>query len=425
MHTKTLGRIVLSFQVSLFVLALGASAVAGPPRVFILDGNQLNAVRERIQKGNPELAPALAELEQDAKRELTAGPFSVMNKKAVPPSGDKHDYMSLAPYFWPNPNTSNGLPYINRDGQRNPEIYEIPNRIDLGEMADDAETLSLAWYFTTNETYAAKAAGLLRAWFLNPATLMNPNLEYGQAIRGVNTGRGIGIIETRSLMRVVDCAGLLAGSQAWSPADQEGLEKWFDRYLQWMLDSKHGHDEAATKNNHGTYYDAQVADYAFFVGKNELAAGILQTVGTNRIAVQVEPDGREPLELKRTRAWSYSIANLAGLMSLARLGEHANVDLWHYETPDGRSIRKALDYLAPFGVGGTKWSYQQIDGWSADLFYPVLRLAAQKYPEGPYPELLSTIPAAPSASRGHLLLSSLEPVNHLHLRSTLQSKESE
>ncbi|MDB6017627.1 MAG: hypothetical protein JWR19_2116 [Pedosphaera sp.] len=380
-----------------------ATAASGAPRVFLLDGKYLQATRQRIQDGDKSLAPAVARLEQDAKEALITGPFSVTSKKLTPPSGDKHDYMSLAPYFWPNPDTTNGLPYIRRDGERNPEIGRISDHRTQDEMSGTVQTLALAYYFTGDDTYAAKATQLLRAWFLDPATRMNPNLQYAQAISGVNTGRGIGLIETRSLTQVVDAIGLLAGSKSWTAADQRGLEDWFSKFLQWMQESTNGQAEAAAKNNHGTYYDVQAASFALFLGKQELAKKIVQTVWTKRIAVQIEPDGRQPLELVRTKAWGYSNGNLSGLMMLAVLGDDVGVDLWNYQTKDGRSIRKALDYLVPFGLGEKKWPYQQIGGWSPQAVFSSMRRAALKYSDAPYRAVLAKLPEVESANRNNLL----------------------
>ena len=194
------------------------SAATPAPRVFLLDGEHLRLVRDKILKGDTNTAPALARLKEDARKALSAGPFSVVEKKTTPPSGDRHDYMSLAPYFWPNPGTSNGLPYIRRDGEHNPDINKISDHRSIGAMSDAVETLALAYYFTGDETFAAKARALLAAWFFDPATRMNPNMQYAQAILGVNTGRGIGLIEGRFLAPEADAAGLLAGSKAWQSA---------------------------------------------------------------------------------------------------------------------------------------------------------------------------------------------------------------
>lgn len=385
----------------------GGSEVSAAPRVFLLDGKNLQAIKERIDSGDKSLAPALSRLQRDAKKALNVGPFSVVDR-FIAPNGDKHDYVSQAPYFWPNPKTSNGLPYVRRDGERNPEIDKLPDHDNLHEMADAVETLSLAYYFNGDEKHAAKAAALLRTWFLAEATRMNPNLQYAQAIPGVTTGRGIGLIETRCLVEVVDSIGLLAGSKAWTAADQNGMTEWLDSFLQWMLTSDNGRDEAAQQNNHGTYYDLQVASLALFVGKIDVAADVLKNVAGKRIAAQIEPDGRQPLELVRTKAWSYSIGNLNGLLSLARLGEHTGIDLWNYETADGRSIRKALDFLAPFALGEQKWAYQQLGGFSRSASFGLLRRAVAKYSDEQYKSVLRKLPKLEPEHRSNLLVASAE-----------------
>ncbi|HEU5396805.1 MAG TPA: alginate lyase family protein, partial [Verrucomicrobiae bacterium] len=328
--------------------------------------------------------PLLASLERHARADLKVKPYTVTDKTVVPPSGDKHDYMSQAPYFWPDPKTPTGLPYIRRDGERNPEIKRIPNHGDILTMPEKVKTLALAYYFTGNETYAAKAAQLLRVWFLDPATRMNPNFEFAQAVPGVNNGRGTGLIESRALVDVVDGVGLLAGSKSWTAADDAGLKQWFGQFLQWMQTSKNGRAEAAAKNNHGTYYDIQVVSYALFLGQTNYARQVLLDARQKRIAVQIEPDGRQPLELVRTKAWSYSVANLTGLMSLATLGDDVGVDLWNYQTVDGRGIRKALDYLVPFALGQKKWPYQQLGKWPPQALDPLMTQAAIHYHDPAY-----------------------------------------
>ena len=382
----------------------GKSAGMSEPRVFLLNAKHIAATKQRINDGDKSFAPALEELLKDAQQALKAKAISVMDKKVTPPSGDKHDYMSQAPYFWSNPVTSNGLPYIRRDGERNPEISKISDHGNILGMPEKVQTLALAYYFTGDETYAGKATEMLRVWFLNPATRMNPHFQYAQAVPGVNTGRGIGLIESRGLTQVVDGVGLLAGSKAWTPADQRGLETWFSEFLRWMRESDNGRDEAAAKNNHGTYYDIQVASFAMFLGEREFAAKVLEAAKAKRIAVQIEPDGRQPLELARTKAWSYSTANLSGLMSLAKLGECVDVDLWNYESPDGRSIRKAFDFLTPYALREKEWTHQQLGGWSPDGFASLARQAALKFRDSRYAELAARLARPKASDRANLLL---------------------
>ena len=379
------------------------SQVQSTPRVFLLRANDLVAARDRIKSRDNKTQIALSKLLVEADKALNSGPFSVTSKTVTPPSGDKRDYMSQAPYFWPNPKTESGLPYIRRDGERNPEIDKIDNHRVLDRMVGAVETLSLAYFFTSDDKYAAKATDLLRAFFLNADTRMNPNLEYAQGIPGINTGRGIGLIETRGLTRVIDSIGLLHGARAWTDAHQQGMEKWFAQFLQWMLESKNGRDEAAAKNNHGTYYDVQVVSFALFLGRRDSARVVLETAKQNRIALQIEPDGRQPLELARTKGWSYSVGNLDGLMLLARLGENVGVDLWNYESRDGRSIRKALNFLMPFAFGEKKWTYQQLGEWPPQMLFPLIRRASEKYGDATFAASLAKLPPVENADRSNLI----------------------
>ena len=405
---KVIQALLISFTLSAAFMGRHSFTAAQEPElsapcVFLLDGRRLAETKRRIKSGDKSFAPALAKLERDARRAMQQNHLSVVTKDATPASGDKHDYMSQAPYFWPNPNKPDGLPYIRRDGERNPELNKITDHLALDRMETAVRTLALAYYFKDDEASAAKAAQLLRAWFLEPATRMNPNLEHAQFIPGVNTGRGFGLIETRGLTDVVDAIGLLARSKSWTTADQRGLEVWFTKFLQWMQESRNGREENAAKNNHGTFYDVQAMSFALFVGRNDLAKQIAETAKEKRIALQIEPDGRQPLELERTKAWSYSNMNLEGLMQLARLAESVHVDLWNYQTKDGRSIRGALEYLYPYATEDRKWTFQQIGGFEAQSFFFLMRRAVAHYQDPKFKAAESGIPKLDPTDREHLL----------------------
>jgi hypothetical protein len=381
-------RMVASGVVCVLACAgFGAAAQSGnageaAPRVFLYDGAMLARIKAADTK-DPRRQEIFHAAIAAADKAMHEGPFSVMQKGVTPPSGDKHDYMSQAPYFWADPSKPNGLPYIRRDGERNPELKKISDHDQFGKMGDDSRTLALAYYLTGNQAYADRAELLLRTWFLNPETKMNPNLEFGQGIPGINTGRGIGIIESRSLLGAAEAVGLLAASKTWTAADEQGIKTWMAAYLKWMLTSEKGKAEDAAKNNHGTWYDLQVTELALFLGDRKLAVDTLERVKTRRIT-QIDPDGRQPLETARTNGWGYSNGNLDGLTQLATLGERVGVDLWNYKTNDGRSIKGAIDFLLPYAISGKKWDYQQIGGFRASDLEHSLERAALAYHDPKY-----------------------------------------
>ena len=376
--------------------------------ISLFDRSDMEKARELSKQGVDPFSTAVDSLKTAADKAMSQGPFSVMQKEMVPPSGDKHDYYSRGPYWWPNPDTPDGLPYVRHDGVVNPEYYDFDSRT-LGRMSASVFTLSLSWFYTGQDPYAEKAVDLLRTWFLDPATRMNPHLEYGQAIPGRTEGRGIGIIETGNLVKVVNGIGMLKGSDALTKEDLQGLKAWFDQYTHWLISSKNGMDERMYFNNHGTSYDSQVATFAIFTGQDSIAKMVLDSVGLKRITLQVEPDGSQPFELRRTKAMSYSIKNLRHLIENAILADHFGIDLWHYESDRGGSIRGALEYLVPFYADGKEFTYEQIDGIEKldKSLYELLLLAVDQYDSEILKEAMDAIPAAPEA---HDVFHLLNPV---------------
>jgi hypothetical protein len=347
-------------------------------------------------------SPALAALVQQADRELKTGPLSVMHKKLTPSSGDKHDYMSVGPYWWPDPSKPNGLPYIRHDGVINPDRNSADNdNEELKKMFGSVATLALAYRETGSEKYAEHAGELLRGWFLDPATKMNPNLNFGQAVPGVNEGRGIGIIDTAGLVELTRALPWLEKSKSWTAADRQGLKQWFAQYLDWLQTSKNGREEAAATNNHGTWYDAQIVCLALAVGRDDFAKKTLEAAQSKRIAAEIQPDGSQPRELERTKSFGYSTMNLRAFFELATLGDRVGVDLWNYQTKDGRGIRKALDYMAPYMDASKVWQHEQIEPMNRMELATLLRRAALAYKEPRYEAMIGSTDV--SANRMQLL----------------------
>jgi hypothetical protein len=343
------------------------------PAVYSWSAQNLATAREGLAHGDTALQPALDQLRKDADRALLVRPFSVMDKLAAPPSGDKHDYVSRAPYWWLDPQNPRG-PYIRHDGLRNPESEDarFSDYPSWTKVSAAIETLGLAYYFTRNEAYAEHAAKLVRTWFLDPATRMNPNINFGQYVSGVNDGREEGVLEFRPLMGVCDALALLADSAAWTEKDTQAFHDWLTLYVTWVRESRLGRTEAAAVNNHGTWCDAQLADLALVLGQRDAARDLARAGLEKRLARQVEPDGRQPLELARTKSLNYSLLNLEGLFNLARLGAHVDVDWWNYTTPDGRSLRVALRYLAPYADPGKAWPKQDVVAGDRNRLFPLL-----------------------------------------------------
>jgi hypothetical protein len=298
--------------------------------------------------------------------------------------------MSQAPYWWPDPSKPRGIPYIRRDGQRNPEIDNITDHQNLGVLGRAVTTLALAFYFTENELYAQQAARLVRVWFLDPPTRMNPNAQFAQGIPGRAEGRPAGIIETRWLADIVGAATVLADSSSWSPSDDAALKEWMGAYLTWLLDSELGREEASAGNNQETWYDVQVVALAIYTGRIESARTTLERART-AIRREFDPDGAQPRELARTRAWDYSIFDLTAFVELAQLGALAGVDLWNYQTADGRSIRQGIEFLIPFATGAKRFPFKQITEFQPSALSPILRVAGGPLNEARYLEIARDI----------------------------------
>jgi hypothetical protein len=341
--------------------------------------------------GHKTPGPALAAFLHEADSLLGMKPLSVMDKVQTPPSGTKHDFMSMGPYWWPDTSKPGGVPYIRRDGLRNPEYYTITDQEYFSLMNEAVEKLSVAYAVTRDVRYAAKAASLLRVWFLDAATKMNPNMNHAQYIPGINTGRGIGIIETHGIYKLIDALCLLEASAEWSTTDDRQMRQWLSEYLQWLTTNQYGIDESNEKNNHGTWYDVQVVSVSMFLGQNDRARAVLEAAKEKRIASQIEPDGKQPLELARTKSWGYSTMNLSAFFHLAMLGDRAGVDLWTYRSQRGGSIRGALDYLLPFTEHPEKWEYQNLHPIESRALVPLLLTAEKKYERGVYSRWLEDI----------------------------------
>ncbi len=368
------------------------SLLANEPATLFWSGDHLQHLRNSPRALTPQEEDSLRQLERSANQALTRGPYSVVDKDVVPPSNDMHDYLSFSRYWWPNPDTSDGLPYVRRDGVVNRELLAKGDRNRIGEFYDDVESLALAAYLIDFDTYAPHAMKLIRTWFIDPATRMNPNVKYGQGVPGRAHGRGVGIIDTRHFIRVVDSLALLEELGAVRDADRKVLVEWFEDYLDWLTTSELGREERRADNNHGTWYSCQVACIALFVDRQDIARDILQEVRDVRVAKCIAPDGRQPQELERTRSLHYSLFSLEAFLTCARLSEQVDVDLWNWQAANGASLRGGLNYVVPYLADQDGWPYPEMDVFALpDRGAQLLALASLRWQDEKYLRLLERV----------------------------------
>lgn len=286
-----------------------------------------------------------------AERYLREKPVTLVATRAARSPGGPHDYYSEADYWWPNPADPNG-PYIQRDGYSNPEKFTA-HRDAVIRLSLHVPALAAAWRLTGDERFARHAERHLDAWFVDEATRMAPHLNFAQAIIGKNTGRGIGVIDTLHLVEVARAVAVF-GEHGFRLTHGDAIRGWFRDYLNWMTTSKNGTEERDAKNNHGSCWALQAAEFARLAGDAAVREFVRGRFRTHLVPLQIAPDGRQPLELARTKPYSYALFNLEALATLAHIASD-NGDLWHFETPDGRSLAKALAYMVPFVADKKSW----------------------------------------------------------------------
>ena len=348
----------------------------------MVNANKAISIKNNI-KSNKTIAENITALTKQADKLLKKEFGSVMDKNVLPPCGNKHEYLSLARYYWPDPSKPDGKPYIKKDGEKNPDNDLISDDKNFDDLVAAVHTLSWAYYFTDNEKYAAKATQLIRFWFLDTATMMLPNLNHAQVRTGIDTGVSTGIIDTHNLPNMLDAIGLLRSYNQWSKADEAGITNWFNDYLKWLLESSNGKKEREAKNNHGTFYNVQAVSIALFCNKKNIAKELLENC-FDRLQKQIESDGKQPLELTRTLALSYSMFNLKAWFTLAEVAEKNGINFWNYETKNGGSFKKAVDYLIPFTTEQKPFEYQQIHSYKPQDMYVLLLIAADKFKDDKY-----------------------------------------
>ena len=376
MASKSLG-----VAIFLVIPCLLASLPAASTRPLLLIQPWRLAELKAAKPDSP-AAKRLTQLLAEADAAMELPTITITENPNLQASGDPHDYFSTAPYYWPNPNTPDGMPYIRKDGERNPDRAKLSDQEPMLQMLRAAEVLAIAYHITGQEKYATSAAHLLRGFFLDPKTRMNPNLNHSQGVPGGVAGRCFGVIDTLLFIKLPDIFTLLDPSTSWTAADREGFSSWCTTFADWLCTNPLAVEERAAVNNHGVMYDIQLTAILLLAGKETEARQILKKSLASRMDSQIKPDGSQPEELARTTSWNYSCYNLRYLAKGATMAHSLGIDLWHHVAPDGSgSLRAAMLYLVPYLKEPQLWKAPQIKKLEPSEARSWLGVGAAIYPD--------------------------------------------
>jgi hypothetical protein len=374
------------FAIAAALVLLAGAYTAGP------------YVRAQSRSSTPRALLDLSALERQrvvaaADQYLERAPQTVTAFRAERSKGGPHDFFSEGDYWWRDPKNPNG-PYIRRDGQSNPDNF-VEHRRVMVRLSLEVPALTAAWKVTSERKYADHARRHLRAWFVDADTRMNPDLQYAQAIQGITPGRGIGIIDTVHLVEVARAIEVLRRGGAMPDAEFQPVRSWFADYVNWMTTHQNGLEEREARNNHGTCWVMQVAAFASLTGDQEKLQYCRQRYKTVLLPGQMGPDGSFPLELARTKPYGYSLFNLDAMATVCQILSTPEDNLWTFELPDGRGMRRAVEFLAPYVRDKSKWPHKPDVEYFGEwpMRHPFLLFAGLRLNRPDYLDLWKTLKA--------------------------------
>ncbi len=378
---KILSRIVLCFSMAFLAVSCGGGSDSKVPANFkhfdwiSYTEAELEQTKKNIKIEGHNAQKAYDTLIKNAEKYLSDPEYSVLHKIETAISGDKRDYLSLSPYWWPNPNTADGLPFIRRDGETNPIVRgDNTDKQSVERMTDRSHALALAAYLSGESKYGEKAAEMIRVWFLDPEKSMNPNMEYGQGVLGVAPGRANALIESKHFFKTMDAALLLQKTGHLSAKEMTQLRQWYSDFLDWMYTSDVALAENNTYNNHAVWYNAQILGFLLFTGRMDEAHEEIKRA-LLRERSHFQPDGHQPEEWVRTRAYHYHSFALWGWASILRYAELAGRPIQYINimlpTTRSRNIRDGVKFMIPFIMKEKTWVPYEIRGYENERHVPM------------------------------------------------------
>ncbi|WP_066875271.1 alginate lyase family protein [Clostridium mediterraneense] len=358
----------------------------------------INTLRNLNNSKSPKIRKQVNSLISSANKLLKITKYPTVTDKTILVSNgeNKHDFASMTPYLWNDPNSKSG--YIVKDGVDNPERLDSQkyDSTRLNKMVSDVNTLSLAYAITGNKAYANQASNFIKTWFINPETKMDPNMKYAEIFvnaKGQTYFSGSSMISASPFISVVNDIYLIQNSNCLSSSDNTALKEWFGTFANWLLAQKPGGLDRLRINNHGTWLQAELATFYQFAGQYDKALKALEAVGPYSIFPQINQSGKIPSALIRTKSVAYTEYDLQAFITLATMGEKLNVPIWNYTSPDNGSIKGGIHYLNKYLLGEENWPFQNIKGNDVaqpnnQLFMLYLAMAYNHYKD---PSYLKTI----------------------------------
>ncbi|NML07805.1 alginate lyase family protein [Sphingomonas sp. G-3-2-10] len=365
----------------------GYAASFGGRRTFLWHPDVLMRLKAG-RDSDPAIKAAYAGLIGKADIAMGRTLFTVADKLTIPPSGSRNDYLSIVPNYFPDPAKPNG-PWIRGEGTNPDRMTNKFDIADLDRMSADVEILALAYYFSENPRYATRAASIVRTWFLDPKSRMNPNMNFAHTVPGRENGRPDGVFETQRVQRVIDAVGLIGPSGFFTADDGKGLEKWFSDYVDWLRNSTHGKGASIQRNINAMWYDSQITHFALYARRTDVVKSVVQDFSKRRLPVHFGADGSMALEATRSRSLFFSIASLGAAYNVAEIASCVDIDLWNLEE-GGRGIRKSSDFIAKYHGNTASWPFPESDRNRTDiddLMYRANRVWGAAYTPNPRVEL--------------------------------------
>ena len=396
-------KIIWAFCLSMALCGLKAQTLP-------LNTDLLKALKTAYNKGDKSADKTMGIYKKAAEKAVNAKAPTVRTKR-VAPSNDPRDYVSLSRYWWPDSTKADGLPYVRRDGEVNPEIHDYAASKAAGKMANGVEALAVMYYVTGDTLYASHCTRYLRAWFTDLKTGMNPNMTYAQIIPGRSVLRGTGVLDAHGICRALCMSSLLDGYKGWTSDDRRQLRAWGEAFLYWIEHSTQGQKEHAAKNNHGLWFDVTHMELLAFLGYPEEVRRVATDDLLGKLDVQIAADGSLPEELARTLSLHYSTYVMEAIVDAANLAKGAGMNLWQTPTRSGKHIGQIVDYLLPYYKKPQQWQYRQISPFKQERATVVLYEAGEGCKNDKYLKLARQIGMKDNTKLSNALYHQLTPNN--------------